>query len=130
VEPNQREKERRRSARWRAENPEKYRESHAEARRKFTADGRPKVYFIQVPSGPIKIGFTTKRMAGRMQELQAGNHEELTLLKATLGSRAEEKALHDYFRQTRIRGEWFRPTTELLEFIAELPELPPLELPM
>jgi len=128
VRQRNREHTRKSVARQKAEDPEGYAERHRERRRRFTSDGRAKMYFIQAESGPIKIGFTTKRMLGRLQELQCGNHERLSILKVTGATREQEVAVHDRFVKDRIRprGEWFRCTPELLAFIASLPELPAL----
>jgi hypothetical protein len=82
------------------------------------ADGRPKMYFIQTASGPIKIGWTKSKKANiRMQELQVGNHELLVLLAAVPATEADEAAIHERFAHARIRGEWFHPVPELLQFI-------------
>lgn len=116
--PAVRAKDREYAREWRARNPEKHRETSRKARARFCADGTGKMYFVQAESGPIKIGFTTKRMPGRLQELQCGSHETLRVLAAVESTPDEEKRTHDMFVHLRIRGEWFRPLPELLEFIA------------
>jgi len=127
--PKERERSRRDAKKWREQHREEWLAKHRQRRAEFTADGRPKIYFIQVTSGPIKIGFTTMSMAARMQGLQCGNHEAITLLKVTGGTRGEEVKIHDRFLADRIRprGEWFRCSKGLLEYIASLPDLPPLK---
>lgn len=79
------------------------------------------IYFIQCGnSGPIKIGFTTDGgLRKRLRSLQIGNHELLRVLKTVCGDHAEERALHSRFASSRIRGEWFHPTDELLRHIEE-----------
>lgn len=76
------------------------------------------VYFIQASSGPIKIGVAVD-VAARLAELQIGSHESLNLLGVVTGDAAREGELHGMFSSLRIRGEWFRPADELLEFIRE-----------
>lgn len=85
---------------------------------KARQDGAPKIYFAQIPSGPIKIGFTTKKPSGRITELQAGNHETITLLWAGAGTKTQERKLHERFAALKLRSEWFQPAEELLQFIA------------
>ncbi len=97
---------------------EESRRRSREGQQKFCMDGTPKVYFVQATlTGPIKIGFTTKRMAGRLRELQGANHEELEILAVVPGTKENELALHRRFAHLRIRGEWFHPAKELLEFV-------------
>lgn len=78
------------------------------------------IYFVRAGDrGLIKIG-RTDRLERRLSQLQNGNHLELRLLGYAHGDTAEEKSLHRRFAAGRIRGEWFRPTRELLRFIAKL----------
>lgn len=83
--------------------------------------GETTIYFVQQSSaGPIKIGFTTKKVAVRLSELQVGNPETLTLLKAVVTTREVEKVIHNHFQHLRLRGEWFKPSKALREFIKSL----------
>jgi len=80
------------------------------------------VYFIQEgDDGPIKIGKTSGHPANRMSGVQTGNARALRLLGALPGYTKEETDLHRRFAAHRIRGEWFRPHVELLDFITTLP---------
>lgn len=76
------------------------------------------VYFIQTAGeNAIKIGYA-KEPQKRRAELQTGHHEELTVVGVIArGDMALERKLHDRFAKSHIRGEWFRPTEELLGFI-------------
>jgi DNA-binding XRE family transcriptional regulator len=76
------------------------------------------VYFIQSKAGPIKIGFT-KAITRRLSALQQANSENLNLLGLMQGGFKVEKTLHEKFIHLRIHGEWYRPDTELLEFITQ-----------
>lgn len=83
------------------------------------------VYFIQAQSeyymGPIKIGHT-KKLRQRFVAMQMFNFHDLHVLKLLSGGRQEETDLHHKFAKDRIKGEWFRPSPELLEYINSLQE--------
>jgi hypothetical protein len=83
-------------------------------------DGIAKVYFLQENgTGAIKIG-TSKHLKKRIDELTRELPSESTLLATTDGWRETEWVLQRRFVHARIRGEWFRPVPELLEYIAGL----------
>ena len=65
------------------------------------------VYVIQAgPDGPVKIGHC-KDAWRRRDNLQIGSPFPLYLRGTLPGGAAEEKILHDKFRHSRVRGEWF-----------------------
>jgi excisionase family DNA binding protein len=75
------------------------------------------VYFIQDgEGGPIKIG-TTGDLYSRLDSLQTANARNLKLLGYQTGGYGVERALHDKFDRSKIRGEWFEPSDEILEYI-------------
>lgn len=75
------------------------------------------VYFIQAgEDGPVKIG-TAEDVAARLSELQTGSPAPLQLLGYVSGGRADEQMLHRRFAALRMRGEWFSPAPELIDFI-------------
>lgn len=78
------------------------------------------VYFIQCGNGgPIKIGKTDEPPMNRLLSFQIGNPYSLCLLGTMkCYSRNTESMLHERFAKSRIRGEWFEPTEDLLIFIA------------
>ena len=79
------------------------------------------VYFIQRgENGPIKIGVSAD-VAGRLRMLQAASQEPLALLGTLPGGADLEQALHDRFRDQKVRGEWFRPSPELLRLACGRP---------
>lgn len=84
--------------------------------RRTLNERRPKVptvvYFAR-RLDRIKIGFSHD-VEGRMKALHC------TLLATVPGGRAEEAEMHQRFASGRDTGEWFRPTEELLAFIAGL----------
>lgn len=69
------------------------------------------VYFVRF-GGLVKIGWTgnlKKRMA------EVPNEE---ILGTVPGTMEDEKRCHVAFAHLRVKGEWFRPEPDLLEFIA------------
>ena len=82
----------------------------------------PTVYFIQAngPSGPVKIGYTGRRVSQRLAEGQTFAPEELTVLVEAPGTPADEAKLHRLFAPLRLRGEWFRYEGELRELVMML----------
>lgn len=82
------------------------------------------IYFLQAGvGGPIKIGRATD-LQSRIDGIQTGNHEKLTLLVAVTGQRMSETDIHALFDHLRIHGEWFRPEADLLAFIEEVKARP------
>jgi hypothetical protein len=111
------------------------------------------VYFIQCQNadGYIKIGHTmmhvpdmTKAHAGcktlrrhssllmtpydalmtRISSLQVSCPYPLKALGVTSGDPCEERSLHARFSHLSVRGEWFKPAPELMEFIRDCTYLP------
>lgn len=74
------------------------------------------VYFVQC--GPhVKIGFTRSSPESRIQDLQTGSAEPLTLLHCEAGSERDERRLHRAFKPYHVNREWFSLAGELAEFI-------------
>ena len=74
-------------------------------------------YAIQAgEDGPIKIGLA-KRPAQRLRTLQTANAEHLRGLAAWRVLPFEERDIHAEYAYARIRGEWFKPVPELVEFV-------------
>lgn len=78
----------------------------------------PGVYFVQeADNGAIKIGYADWPKK-RLKELQVGNPRELRIIGLLLtDDHREESRMHRRFAAHRLRGEWFRPAPELVEFI-------------
>lgn len=87
--------------------------------------GTPSVYFVQLGcKGLIKIGYT-EHPEHRLYALHMNNPGEIRLLGRTAAPNIElEKKLHKRFRSTRVGGEWFLPSTELLDYIQKNTEEP------
>lgn len=79
----------------------------------------PVVYFLGGPCGHIKIGFASD-IRSRMRELQVGNPEELTLYAYWPGTMADEALAHKRFYLSRIRGEWFSRSGDLIRTVMSL----------
>jgi hypothetical protein len=79
-----------------------------------------RVYFIgRGEDGPIKIGIAHDPEKRRI-DLQVAVPEELYILAAFRGDIAVERMLHAIFEPDHIRGEWFRRSPALVEFIGHL----------
>lgn len=84
------------------------------------------VYFIRAThSGLIKIGVTGRLDASRLQELQANALEPLELLSQTVGGYSLEARLAERFGGDRVRGEWYKPSEDLMNVINYLPRYSP-----
>jgi hypothetical protein len=83
------------------------------------------VYFVQMKDerGPIKIGVCIS-LESRLRALQTANPYQLTLLASVHGSEGIEQALHNLFSSDNLRGEWFRPTKDLLNLAKHIGILP------
>jgi hypothetical protein len=56
----------------------------------------------------------------RRRSIQVGNPDEIRILATMPGKPiTDETLLHDRFRHLWIRGEWYRPESELLAFITD-----------
>ncbi len=86
------------------------------------------VYFIQDgDKGPIKIGFSTN-LEARMAQLQTSTHRKLKLLGKVEGTQRLEHDIHRHLAAHRLEGEWFTPSSEVLETINQIlhPTRPPI----
>lgn len=78
------------------------------------------VYFVQGEcGGAIKIGFS-QNPDSRLKQLQTGYPDTLKILCLVPGNEKTEKKIQNKFVDTRLNGEWFKPTTELLNEIEKL----------
>jgi hypothetical protein len=72
--------------------------------------------FQDLKAGWIKIG-TTIRLADRLKQIAAEIGHTPMVLAILDGAFAEERALHELFKESREIGEWFQPHEELLQLI-------------
>jgi len=80
------------------------------------------VYVVQaVDGGPVKIGHSTREgVERRLKELQCGTPRLLVIRALYSGGMWLEQALHTFFESSRLRGEWFSVTPELVVFCPEV----------
>ncbi len=80
------------------------------------------IYFIQAETvNHIKIGYVNGDDASdRLAELQVGSPVPLRLIGTMPGTMEDEKNLHRRFASSRLSGEWFRSTPELLQLVAPM----------
>lgn len=76
------------------------------------------VYFIQSSEGSIKIGYS-QNIQKRLKSLQTNHSSSLQLLGIIKGDKQKEKEIHNLFKNSRIKGEWFFPSYQVLKFIKE-----------
>ena len=80
------------------------------------------VYFLRdSASGLIKIGFSAARsFKKRMTTLKISAANKLELVKVIDGDYKVERSIHKQFSHCRKHGEWFKPSSELLDYISQL----------
>ena len=84
----------------------------------------PTIYFLQQtpPDGPVKIGYTKRKVRTRVGEAQTFSATKLFVLVEVMGTKDHEKALHRAFSHLRIRGEWFSYGGEIRDLVCHLVE--------
>jgi len=60
------------------------------------------------PDGPVKIGYTSRRVRRRLSEAQTYAHQKLAILADVSGTLDDEAKLHRLFKDYLVRGEWYR----------------------
>lgn len=81
------------------------------------------VYFASPEDQDVmKIGFS-KEPRARMAGVNTGSHQEITLDFCFATYREAEKMIHRRFAADRLRGEWFKYTRALAEFIDDLDDV-------
>lgn len=83
------------------------------------------IYFLQGDDGgPVKIGRTARNPHWRLDAVQTGYpFGDLRVVGLVLGHRHLETELHERFATSRLHGEWFAVTTDLVAFIRALKEV-------
>ena len=75
------------------------------------------IYAIQAgDGGPIKFG-VAHSPSRRLQELQTGCPQRLKLIAYADVHKSLEKLIHRYCREANIGGEWFSPTSKVMEMV-------------
>jgi hypothetical protein len=81
------------------------------------------IYFIQGQSGgAVKIGYTTD-VFKRLKGLQTGHPDTLIIRCCIPGNPNDETNYHHRFASCKLKGEWFKPTDELMAHINEMNKL-------
>jgi hypothetical protein len=76
------------------------------------------VYFIlSETSGLIKIGYTERPVTERLSALQISTPDRLEVIGRLSGNQALERELHSMFAGSRVSGEWFKASSDLVSFI-------------
>jgi hypothetical protein len=75
------------------------------------------IYFIECNEF-IKIGFTT-RWRHRFTSLGVGMPYTIRVLCLFAGSKDDERSLHIHFWKHRHKGEWFRKSPDIFEYVEE-----------
>lgn len=75
------------------------------------------VYFI-TDGDVIKIGYSICPR-DRLRGLQTSNHKGLWIIDFAPGTTGDEGRLHRRFSETRLSGEWFQSSPELLALISD-----------
>lgn len=84
------------------------------------------IYFVSCNDEFIKIGYCCERnLKRRMNALQVGNPQRMTLIKVIEGEKKDERELHDRFAHLRVQGEWFKLNEELRAYLAMAASFPP-----
>lgn len=90
-----------------------------EADHRASASKGAVVYFIGGDAGAIKIGLTTD-LPARLKVLQNSSPIALRVLARRAGNLTLERDYHLLFAASRLHGEWFERTPELLAEIERL----------
>jgi hypothetical protein len=82
------------------------------------------VYFRQKadnPNGLIYIGKSENHLESRIRQHQQANEHQLVVL-AVIEDAKDDLLYHSQFTEDWERGSFFRPSTDLLDFISRLPK--------
>lgn len=81
------------------------------------------IYFILDRQGKaVKVGYSKSKetLRRRLSTLQVGNPRPLELLFHVEGGREGEKFLHRLLRTSRLCGEWFECTPEVVKILMKI----------
>lgn len=80
------------------------------------------IYFVYAKENrAVKIGMSDHPRA-RLVDLQVSNPSDLEIVTCIRARPELEPALHDHFKSTHIRGEWFRVNEDLITLFDDLSE--------
>lgn len=80
------------------------------------------VYAVQgEPTGPVKIGFTTRDMLPRrLMNLQTGSAVVLRIVAVSEAYQTHERLAHHALAEHRLTGEWFSWSIKTETFVSKL----------
>lgn len=86
------------------------------------------IYFILARGAEsfVKIGFSSVCPWARMNGIETGCPLPMELVAMVRGDQAAERGFHRAFAELRVRGEWFRWSGILIEFVNTLPAPDPV----
>ena len=85
--------------------------------KRITSNRKGFVYFVQSVGGEaIKIGFA-KDVRKRLRALQGASPYQLKVLLVLEGGQKFETELHRKFKKSKLMNEWYKPSTDLIDFI-------------
>ncbi|MBE0681707.1 MAG: GIY-YIG nuclease family protein [Anaerolineales bacterium] len=86
------------------------------------------IYFIRgKESGNIKIGFSINPDK-RKSNLQTAHYEELEFIGIMNGSLDDEARIKKMFSEFNIRGEWYRPVREVMDYVKKNANKPKMNI--
>jgi hypothetical protein len=97
---------------------EKYCRQQPKRAKKYKRDNLL-IYCIQILDGatyPVKIG-TSSNIPKRIKMILTHQPHDVRLLASWPGSVRDEKAVHAMFASSHLTREWFKPTSDLLNYI-------------
>lgn len=78
------------------------------------------VYFFQIENnGPIKVGIS-QDPDERLKQIQTANPYKINFLFSFISDYAIENYIKENFKDTLLRGEWYKPSKKLLTLIKNL----------
>jgi len=84
-------------------------------------DDNGTIYFFECETTrEIKVGITSGKVEKRMASVQTARGHKISVLATIPGTTKLERALHERFAHCRLKGEWFSPHPDILEYIAQL----------
>lgn len=79
------------------------------------------VYFLEsVGLGRVKIGMSAEKPSSRISTIRSSCPTDLKCVAVVPGGRALERELHKKYAHLRLRGEWFRITTDMRDLLTYL----------
>lgn len=78
------------------------------------------IYVIQAGDA-VKIGYSASNVEARLGAVQTSSPHRCEIVALMGGNRADERRLHNRFRGSHLRGEWFRLTDDIKALVAEHP---------